>query len=116
MNITAKTDLFITEYLDVTFNLKTGKYRPYRKQNNTLQYIHKQSNHPPSINKQILSMISRWLSNMYSDNEHSHKAAPIDNEPFKTNVGKLFLTLLQKHFPQHHKYYKLINKNNIKIN
>ena len=37
------------------------------------------------------------------------------NPPFssnvKTNVGKLFLTPLQKHFPQHHKYYK----NNVKI-
>ena len=40
------------------------------------------------------------------------------NAPFsssvKTNIGKLFLTLLQKHFPRHHKYYKLFNKNNVK--
>ena len=33
----------------------------------------------------------------------------------KTNVGELFLNLLQKHFPQHHKYYKLFNKSNVKI-
>ena len=33
----------------------------------------------------------------------------------KTNVGKLFLTLLQKHFPGHHKYHKSFNKNNVKI-
>ena len=26
-------DLHITEYLDVTLNLKTGKYYPYRKKN-----------------------------------------------------------------------------------
>ena len=41
------------------------------------------------------------------------------NPPFisnvKTNVGKLFLALLQKHFPRHHKYYKLFDKNNVKI-
>ena len=41
------------------------------------------------------------------------------NPPFssnvKTNVGKLFLNLLQKHFPRHHKYYKSFNKNNVKI-
>ena len=41
------------------------------------------------------------------------------NPPFssnvKTNVEKLFLNLLQKYFPWHHKYYKLFNKNNMKI-
>ena len=41
------------------------------------------------------------------------------NPPFssnvKTNVGKLFLNLSQKHFPGHHKYYKLFNKSNVKI-
>ena len=31
------------------------------------------------------------------------------------NVGKLFLSLLQKHFPRHHKYYKLFKENNVKI-
>ena len=44
LNITIETNLHITEYLDVTFNLKTGKY-PCRKQNISLQYIRKQSNH-----------------------------------------------------------------------
>ena len=39
LNITIETNLHITEYLDVTFNLKTGKYYPYRKQTNSLQYI-----------------------------------------------------------------------------
>ena len=41
------------------------------------------------------------------------------NPPFssnvKTNVGKLFLTLLKKHFPRNHKHHKLFNKNNVKI-
>ena len=40
------------------------------------------------------------------------------NPPFssndKTNVGKLFLSPLQKHFPRHHMYYKLFNKKNLK--
>ena len=41
------------------------------------------------------------------------------NPPFssnvKTNVEKLFLNLLRKHFPRHHKYYKLFNENDVKI-
>ena len=32
----------------------------------------------------------------------------------KTNIGKIFLRLLDKHFPKHHKYYKLFSWNNIK--
>ena len=41
------------------------------------------------------------------------------NPPFssnvKTNEGKQFLSLLQKHFPRFHKFYKLFKKNNVKI-
>ena len=33
----------------------------------------------------------------------------------RTNVGKIFLSLVKKHFPPHHKLHKLFNKNNIKV-
>ena len=33
----------------------------------------------------------------------------------KTNNCKIFLQLLDKHFPKHHKYHKLFNRNNVKI-
>ena len=33
----------------------------------------------------------------------------------KTNVGKIFMRLVDKHFPRHHKYYKVFNRNNIKL-
>ena len=59
LNITTETNLQITEYLDVMFNLKTGKYHLFRKQNNSLQYIHKKSNHQPSIIKRVPSVISK---------------------------------------------------------
>ena len=134
MKIKIETNLH--KYLDVTFNLKTGKFYPYRKQNNSLQYIDKESNHPPSIIKQIPFMIGKRWSDISSDKEHFDKAVPIYNEALKnsgfnetlkflptrrlrgrniiwfnppyssnvnTNVGKLFLNLLQKHFPRHHK-------------
>ena len=34
-----ETNLHITEYIYLTFNLKTGKYYPHRKQNNSLSAI-----------------------------------------------------------------------------
>ena len=58
LNIIVECNLAITDFLNVTFDLKSGTYYPYRKQNNEILYIHKQSNHPQSIIKQIPSMIS----------------------------------------------------------
>eukprot|EP00794_Sanderia_malayensis_P008522 gene8522-biopygen6821 len=41
------------------------------------------------------------------------------NPPFssnvKTNIGKTFLKLVSKHFPQQHKCHTLFNKNNVKV-
>ena len=41
------------------------------------------------------------------------------NPPFsanvKTNVGKIFFKLLRKHFPKNHQFYKIFNKNTVKI-
>ena len=31
----------------------------------------------------------------------------------KTNVGKMFMRLIDKHFSRHHKYYKLFNRSSI---
>ena len=33
----------------------------------------------------------------------------------KTKISRIFLRLTDKHFPRHHKYCKLFNRNNIKI-
>ena len=49
LGITIDTNLIETDFLDVTFNLATGKFFPYRKPNNIPFYINVKSNHPPSI-------------------------------------------------------------------
>ena len=38
------------------------------------------------------------------------------NKYVLTKIGNQFLKLINKHFPQHHKFYKLFNKNNVKVN
>ena len=40
---------------------------------------------------------------------------PPYNKNVKTNIGKIFLNLIKKHFPPHHKFHKLFNKNTVKI-
>ena len=51
LSITIETNLIETDFLDVTFNLLTGKYFPFRKVNNKPLHINAKSNHPHTINK-----------------------------------------------------------------
>ena len=76
LSVTAEYNLQITDFLDVTFDLKTDKHYPYRKYNNQLLYIKKQSNHPPIIIKLIPSIFSRRISDISCNKEYFDKAAP----------------------------------------
>ena len=143
----------VVDYLDVTLNLNDGSYRPYHKPNDEITYIHAESNHPPSIIKQLPLSIEKRLSELSSSKEIFDITTPIYQEslrksgykhqlsyrppsptntkrnrprkiiwfnpPFcksvETNVGRYFLTLVQKHFPPHHKFRKIFNKNNLKV-
>ena len=64
-----KTNLHIVYFLDVTFNLLDGTYKPYKKLNNQLLYVNTSSNHPPQIIKQLPTSISNLLSNNSSNKQ-----------------------------------------------
>ena len=85
LSIIVQCNLQITYFLDVTLDLRTDKYYPYRKNNNQLLYINKQSNHQPTINKQIPSMVSRRISDISCNKEYFDKAAPTYNNTL--NIG-----------------------------
>ena len=53
LDLTIECNKTTVGYLDITLNLLDRKYKPYKKPENTLQYIDKGSNHPPNIIKQI---------------------------------------------------------------
>ncbi len=69
LNITIACNRKIVDYLDVTFNLNDGTYKPYRKPNDTTTYVHKESNHPPNILKKLPSMIERRISDLSATKE-----------------------------------------------
>ena len=69
LKITAESNLHVVNFLDVTFNLSTGKYKPYRKPNDDPLYIHKHSNHPPSILRQLPASINKRISTLSSDKQ-----------------------------------------------
>ena len=67
LKITVECNLQTTEYLDIFFDLKSGKHRPYVKPNNTTIYVDKNSNHPPIIIKNLPEMIETRLTTLSSD-------------------------------------------------
>ena len=40
---------------------------------------------------------------------------PAFSQSVKTNIGKIFLKLVRKHFPRHHKLHKIFNPNTLKL-
>ena len=69
LKITAEANLHVVNFLDVTFDLATGKHTPYRKPNDDPLYIHKHSNHPPSILRQLPTSINKRISTLSSDKQ-----------------------------------------------
>ena len=69
LKITVEANTTVVNFLDVTLDLKSGKYYPYTKEGNIPLYVHKKSNHPPSILKNIPKSIDRRLSEISSDKE-----------------------------------------------
>ena len=154
LRVTVEILLKCTDFLDVTFDLPSGKFWPYRKPNDEPLYVHSKSSHPPSVLKNVPSMISNRLASISCNQEKFDHAKPAYeaalrksgfgsnltyspsqrqetpsksrkrkiiwfNPPFdqsvSTNVAKRFLGLVDKHFPKHHRYHKLFNRNTIKV-
>ena len=49
LNITIQINLKVVDFLDVSLNLSTESFYPYRKPNDWPMYIHRQSGHPPNM-------------------------------------------------------------------
>ena len=75
----------VTDFLDITLDLHTGSYKPYKKPNDTISYIHCQSNHPPSIIKKLPKGIEIRLSNNSANADIFQEAAKPYNNVLKNN-------------------------------
>ena len=65
LDITMQYNKKTVNYLDVTFNLNDGSFKPYTTPNNEIKYIHKDSDHPPSVIQQIPLSIELRLSTLF---------------------------------------------------
>ena len=62
IDITIQCNLKVVDFLDLTLDLNTGTYKTFNKPNNTPLYVHKQSNHPPNVTKNIPLAVNQRLS------------------------------------------------------
>ena len=153
LKITIEANKQIIDFLDVTLNLKDNSHKPYLKPGNTILYVHKQSNHPKTIIKNIPENINNRLSSLSSDEQQFKNTIqpyqdaltnsgydyrlhynPDTNKPKKrnrqrnitwynppfsdnvmTNLGKRFLSIVQRCFPANHPLHTLFNRNNVKL-
>ena len=154
LKITVEANTTRVNFLDVTLDLRSEKFYPYIKEGNIPLYVHKESNHPPSILRNIPESINKRLSEISSDKEcfdsakgvyqealdrsgYHHKLSFTPSQPFHprnarrqrnilwfnppfsknvaTNVGKCFLSLIDKHFPKSNPLHKIFNRNTIKL-
>ena len=102
LDIIIRCSMKIVNYLDVTFNLNDGSYRPYTKPNNEIKYIPKDSNHPPSVIQQISLSIESRLSTLSFNEKMFQEAAPSYQKALHNSGYKHTLT-----------YKRLKNNNSI---
>ncbi len=76
LRITIEANKSCINFLDVTLNLSTGTYSPYMKPNNTPLYVNKDSNHPPSIIRNIPESINKRLNNISSNETIFNESKP----------------------------------------
>ena len=64
------------DFLNVTMDLNSGNFRTYGKEGDKLAYVNKDSNHPPSITRNLPKGIGRLLSDTNSNQELFDASAP----------------------------------------
>ena len=83
LNIIVKCNLKIVRCLEVTLNLSGGLHKHFHKPNSEINYIHRESNHPPNILKQLPISVKSHLSKLSSGETVFIQAASIYHEALK---------------------------------
>ena len=88
LKITCEVSHHLAHFLDVTLDLNSNRFVPYRKPLNTTQYVDSRSNHPPSIIKHIPQSINTRISSLSSDQKAYDQSKPFYEEALKQSNFK----------------------------
>ena len=80
LSITIEVNHKVVNFLDVCFDLNTGIYKPYIKPNDKPLYINVNSNHPPSVLRNIPAAVNRRLASISANENVFNEAAPLYQE------------------------------------
>ena len=84
LKITVSPPSTSVDFLDVTFR-SDGSFRPFRKAEKVTKYVHRQSNHPPSIIRNIPEMIADRINSISSCKEVFDDAKPYYEDALKSS-------------------------------
>ena len=72
----AEANRKVVDFLNVTMCLETGNFKTFMKEGDKLAYVNKDSNHPPSITRNLPKGINRILSDTNSNQALFEASAP----------------------------------------
>ena len=87
LKIIAQTNQKVTNFLDINLDMRNSLYKPYKKPNDKLLYVHSNSNHPPSLLKQLPTSSDKHLSELSSDTQLSKKQFHHTRKPSTTAIS-----------------------------
>ena len=108
LKLTIEANKKIVNFLDVTLDLTRNSFSPYLKPNNTLLYVNCQSNHPPSILKNIPISVNKRLCELSSSEEIFRKSVRPYQEALEKSgyTHKLVYSLPSQNQTQHRRQRK----------
>ena len=83
------------DFLDINLDLRTGIYKPFMKPNDCPTYIHKSSNHPPTIIKNIPESVNKRLCGISANEEVFNRGIP----PYQAALEKSGYDYRMKYIP-----------------
>ena len=112
LKLTIEANKKCVNFLDITLDLRSASYQPYMKPGNTPQYVHRNSNHPPSIIRSVPEAINKRLSNISSDKNAFDSAVP----PYQEALQKSGYNFKLQYNPQPSKPKRSRSRNIISFN
>ena len=109
LKITIEANKKTVNYLDITLNLTHNTHKPYTKPNNNILYVNKNSNHPPSITKNLPENINKRLTNLSS----TQKEFDETKLPYQTALKSSGYNYILTYKPTPNTPHKRVRRRNI---
>ena len=113
LSITIETNVRVVNFLDTTFDLINDIYKPNRKPNDNPVYINKNSNHPPTVLRQLAKSVSKRISETSSNEQIFKDSIPIYEEALKKSGFHEKLEYVREEIDKHGKEGKTRRKRKI---